>query len=260
MRIVGPSWLACPVDDSRYLACLADDYARLREVAGAAADARVPSCPDWTGDDLVRHVAEVYLHKTETMRLGAFPSPWPPDFGDEPTVDSLDRTYAALIAEFAARKTDEHSLTWYEPDQTVGFWLRRMAQETLIHRIDAELAADVPHAPIPSDLAVDGIDEVLVRFLGYESVESAEEFGPHLSDDEGRTIRVDTTEASWSIQLGPTVVTVEPGHADAEASVGGEAGAVLRWLWRRAGDEEVVLDGFPWVIGKLRQLMGLATQ
>jgi uncharacterized protein (TIGR03083 family) len=246
------------VDDSRYLACLADDYARLREVAGAAADARVPSCPDWTGDDLVRHVAEVYRHKTETMRHGRYPLP--PDFGDEPPVASLDRTYNALIAEFAARKPDEWSLTWYEPDQTVGFWMRRMAQETVIHRIDAELAAGVPHAPIPVDLAVDGIDEVLVRFLGYESVESAEEFGPHLSDDEGRTVRVDTAAASWSIQLGPTVVSVEPGHADAEASVGGEPGAVLRWLWRRAGDEEVVLDGFPWVIGKLRQLMGLATQ
>lgn len=246
------------MDDSRYLACLADDYARLREVAGAAADARVPSCPDWTGDDLVRHVAEVYRHKTEAMRHGRYPLP--PDFGDEPPVASLDRTYNALVAEFAARKPDEPSLTWYEPEQTVGFWMRRMAQETLIHRIDAELAAGVPHAPIPDDLAIDGIDEVLVRFLAFESVDSAEEFAPHLSDDEGRTIRIDTAAASWSIQLGPTVVSVEPGHADAEASVGGEAGAVLRWLWRRAGDEEVVLDGFPWVIGKLRQLMGMATQ
>lgn len=246
------------MEASRYLDCLADDYARLREVAPAAADARVPSCPDWTGDDLVRHVAEVYRHKTEAMRHGRYPTP--ADFGDEPPLDSLDRTYAALVAEFAARKPDEPSLTWYEPEQTVGFWMRRMAQETLIHRIDAELAADVPHSPVPTDLAIDGIDEVLVRFLAYESVDSTEEFAPHLSDDEGRTIRVDTTQASWSIQLGPTVVSVEPGHADAEASVGGEPGAVLRWLWRRAGDEEVVLDGFPWVIGKLRQLMGLATQ
>jgi hypothetical protein len=26
--------------------------------------------------------------------------------------------------------------SWYTPDQTVGFWIRRMAQETVIHRID----------------------------------------------------------------------------------------------------------------------------
>ena len=44
-----------------------------------------------------------------------------------------------------------------------------MAQETVIHRVDAELAAGEPIAPIPDDLAVDGIDEVLERFLAYGS-------------------------------------------------------------------------------------------
>ena len=48
-----------------------------------------------------------------------------------------------------------------------------MAQETVIHRIDAELGADVPIAPIPDDLAIDGIDELLKVFVAYDCQEVA---------------------------------------------------------------------------------------
>jgi uncharacterized protein (TIGR03083 family) len=246
------------VDEQRFLECLATDYARLREVAGHALDERVPTCPGWTGADLVAHVAEVYLHKTETMRRGAWPTPWPPDLRADP-LGALDDHYRGLVAEFAARSPTDGALTWYGPDQTVGFWLRRMAQETVIHRLDAELAAGVAHAPIPTDLAEDGIDEVLTRFLAYASVEYPDEFGEHLPECDGRTVQVDTGGAGWQVRLGPTAVTVERGQSDPEAGVCGEPDAVLRWVWRRAGDGAVRLDGNRWVIGKLRTLLGVAT-
>ena len=67
------------MDKQRFLECLEADFTRLREVVAGALDAPVPSCPGWTGADLARHVAEVYLHKTETMRQGVWPAPWPPD-------------------------------------------------------------------------------------------------------------------------------------------------------------------------------------
>jgi hypothetical protein len=51
------------------------------------------------------------------------------------------------------------------PDQTVGFWIRRMAQETVVHRVDAELAAEVAPGAIPDDIALDGIDEFLIAFI-----------------------------------------------------------------------------------------------
>ena len=43
---------------------------------------------------------------------------------------------AGLVAEFSARKPEDPAGTWYTPDQTVGFCIGRMAQETVIHRID----------------------------------------------------------------------------------------------------------------------------
>lgn len=251
------------MDESRFLECLAADHRRLRAVVSGALGDAVPSCPGWTGADLAQHVAEVYLHKAETMRRGEWPRPWPPALGADPLA-ALDRAYTELTAEFAARKPDEPALTWYRPDQTVGFWIRRMAQETVIHRVDGELAAGVAPTAIPSDLAVDGIDEVLTSFLTYASVEFPEELGDHLESCDGSTVRIDTAEASWLVQLGPGAVTVERGAADAaadaEAVVRGTEDAVLRWLWRRVDNSAVELDGNRGVIGKLHQLLGDTTQ
>lgn len=247
------------MDEQRFLDCLAADYTRLRAVAEDALDAPVPSCPGWTGNDLVRHVAEVYLHKTETMRQGSWPAPWPPALPGEP-LSVLDSAYERLVEELTTRKPADHALTWYPPDQTVGFWLRRMAHETVIHRVDAELAAEAPHAPIPADLADDGIDELLVCFLAHASVEYPEELAEHLIECDGRTVQIATENAGWQVQLGPTEITVDRGHFDAEAGISGEAGAVLRWLWRRADDGAVRFDGNRWVTGKLRTLLEATTQ
>lgn len=247
------------MDERRFLECLEADYTRLREVASDALGKPVPTCPGWIGEDLVRHVAEVYLHKTETMRQGTWPAPWPPELSRD-SLAALDDAYRQLVGELTMREPSDQALTWYGPDQTVGFWLRRMAQETVIHRLDAEAAAEVPHDPIPADLAEDGIDEVLVCFLAYASAEYPDELGDHLAECDGRTVQVAIEGAGWQVQLGPEEITVERGESDPEAGVFGSADAVLRWVWRRAGDGVVQLDGNRWVIGKLRTLLGVATQ
>jgi hypothetical protein len=113
---------------SRSLDYLAADFARLRAVAPTDPTAAVPSCPGWTVADLTRHVGEVYLHKTLAMREGAEPDPWPPEeLADEDPLALLDRAYAGLLDEFAAHKPEDPAGSWYTPDQTVGFWARRMA-------------------------------------------------------------------------------------------------------------------------------------
>jgi uncharacterized protein (TIGR03083 family) len=258
---VGRGWL-CDVDEKRLLETLDSDYRRLREVVAGALGETVPTCPDWTGADLANHVAAVYLHKTETMRRGEFPKQWPPDLGADPLA-ALDRAYGELTAEFAAREPDEPALTWYAPVQTVGWWIRRMAQETVIHRIDAELAAGVEPLPVPADLATDGIDELLECFLAYDSAVDAD-LRELLVSCDGATARIDTESGGWLVQLGPDAVTLErvPANAaaDAEIVVRGSEDAVLRWLWRRTGNDAVELDGNRAVVGKLRDVLGVVTQ
>ena len=251
------------MENARYLECLAFDYTRLRAVAEAAdPGAKVPTCPEWTLNDLVDHVAKVYLHKVEVMRQGRHPEDWPPDLSPETPLESLDRGYRELVAEFAARPAESATHTWYQPDQTVGFWIRRMAQETVIHRIDAELAAGVQIAPIPEDLAVDGVDEVLVAFLEYGVSGWPEEFTETLGSTSGARVRLDAGDAAFLVELAPASLKVSPAEvgAPADATVSGGAPEVLRWLWNRAGDEVVQRSGDENALEVLRRSMVIATQ
>ena len=259
------------METARYLDCLAQDYALLRSAASSASlQAPVPSCPGWTVADLASHVGEVYLHKATVMRDDKWPDPWPPaEHASLPPLTLLDDGYHELTAEFAARSPDDPSPTWYEPEQTVGFWIRRMAQETVVHRMDAQLAAGLPVTPAPDDLAADGVDEVLKRFLAYGSVQWPEEYatvqGGHLATGEGTDTVIVTTgvspaQTSWTVRPTPVMVTVTDGRADgARAEIAAGPDAMLRSLWGRAGDDAVTVTGDPDWAAYLRRLLAALT-
>jgi uncharacterized protein (TIGR03083 family) len=248
------------MEHSRFLDCLAADFARLRAVAPADPDAAVPTCPGWTVADLTRHVGEVYLHKTRAMREGAEPEPWPPKgLADEDPLALLDRAYAGLVEEFAAREPGDPAGSWYAPDPTVGFWARRMAQETVIHRIDAEIGTGRPVAPVPADLAVDGIDELLKVFVAYGVAEWGDYFTDALAGSPGRSYTVRTDGAAWRIRTGPGSLTVEDGDGAADVTVSGPPTAVLRWVWNR-GQDGVTVEGAPEAVEELQRCIVTATQ
>jgi uncharacterized protein (TIGR03083 family) len=246
---------------ARLRECLAADEARLRGVAAAGdLGAAVPTCPDWTLGDLVEHVGLVYLDKVECMRTGRA-AEWPAEV-EEPPLELLDTAYAALLAEFDARPPEAASYTWYDPDQTVGFNIRRMAQETVIHRVDAELAAGVPVTAIPDDLAVDGIDEVLERFLAFGAAGWPDMFGADLAEARGEAVLVSAGGHSWLVRMESSAVVVDPAPAGAPVAgrLGGDPQAVLRWLWRRADAEAVTYEGDPAALSRLHSLLRTATQ
>jgi uncharacterized protein (TIGR03083 family) len=266
------------MDSSRHLECLAADFARLREVAARDLSASVPSCPGWSVTDLVRHVAGVYLHKVEAMRQGHPPAEWPPPgLATEESIPLLDRAYRALSGEFARRQPDDRAWTWFDDDQTVRFWIRRMAQETVIHRVDAELALGEELAPIPDDLAVDGTDEVLRVFLAYGSTRWREHMSDALAEWGERSLLVDAGGERWRVGVHPTGVEIsdehgptakdghveEDGRADAdghtEASIRGKPAAVLLWLWNRGGTEAAA-EGDAVMFDELRRLLTVTTQ
>jgi uncharacterized protein (TIGR03083 family) len=260
-------WQSTGMDDSRFLDCLAADYAALRQAAAAAElTTPVPSCPGWTMADLVAHVGVTYLHKVVIMRTGEWPNDWPPPAtAQEPPLALLDRGYAELTAEFAARNPADPTPTWYEPDETVAFWIRRMAQETAIHRIDAELAAAIPVTRVPDDLAVDGADEVLKRMLAYGSVAWPEDFAEmkveHLAAADAKdTIAVVTQGATWTVRPSPREVTVTDGAPDnPRALIGAAPDPLLRWLWGRAPQDAVQVTGDPAWASYLREMIAAVT-
>lgn len=241
-----------------YLTALERDYRRLVEVAEGNLAAKVPTCPEWTMADLIYHVGMVYLHKVAAIQLNAQPS-WPPDdLPDEPVLARLRRAYGELTAEFAARDPASPAYTMYKPDQTVGFWIRRMAQETVIHRIDAELAAGVPSRPVPDDLALDGIDELLLIFLTYGSQTWHEYFAGALSKGDG-TLGVTAGPRRWLVRWDAAGVTAGVSDQPARAEVSGAPEPMLRWLWRRA-EGPVTIDGDESQVSQMRELLHTATQ
>jgi uncharacterized protein (TIGR03083 family) len=258
------------MENSRFLECLAVDYGRIKAVVPGNLDRLVPTCPEWTVGDLVRHVATVYLHKVATMRGGTAPSPWPPaGLNDEEPVALLDRAYAELIGEFGRRGPEEFSATWYDPDQTVGFWIRRMAQETVIHRIDAELGADLPVAPVPDDLAIDGIDELLKMFVAYDVKKWPDEFAETLAESPGRSYTISTDAVEWLVGTSPGSFSVGGGpdmtvaaFSSTDTTISGPPAALLRWVWNRETPGEpsaITIDGNPDVT-EFRRCVVIATQ
>ncbi|GII52875.1 hypothetical protein Pth03_12640 [Planotetraspora thailandica] len=257
------------MDSSQLLSCFEDNFALLRTaVTNTDPAARVPSCPDWSVADLTRHVAEVYLHKAECIRLGAFPDEWPPGVLESDPFASLDKTKALLSEHFSAHAPGDPAATWHEPDQTVGFWIRRMAHETVIHRVDAELAAGGPVSPIPDDLALDGVDEVLKLFLGYGSTRWLDDFGTLLDAPDERPLSVSTSHHAWTLTAaaGPGA---QPGHVnvtdaatgfDGDALVTGDAGPLMLWLWNRADEASVRTSGDEALLKQFHALRTAATQ
>lgn len=247
------------MERERLLECLAADAARLRAAAARELAAAVPSCPGWTVADLVSHVGAVYLNKVESIRTGVRPSPWPPPgLAAEEPLALFDRAYDELWRELTERDPAAPAYAWYEPDQTVGFWVRRLAQETVIHRVDAEQAVGEPVAAVPADLAADGIDEVLTRFLAYDLRDGVPDDLPR---PDGRSVAVAVGGARWLAVLDPAGVRVASDTAgQAAAQVSGDPEAVLLWLWGRADDEAVRIDGDPTLISLFRVLLVATTQ
>jgi uncharacterized protein (TIGR03083 family) len=252
---------------SRYLECLDSDYAHLREAVALDLEAPVPTCPGWTVTDLARHVGAVYLHKTEAIRTGQEPEQWPPaGLDDENPLTLLDRAFAELRGELHTRPPAEPAGGWYRPDQTVGFWIRRMCQETVIHRVDAQLAVGRPVTAVPADLAVDGIDELLTVFLEYGVNEWPEFFSEAIASTRPSTVLLSTGVAGWRVEMEPGSVRVVAGATVAgspNATVSGPAVALLRWLWNRQipGEPgEVAVTGSPEAIDVLRRCLVVATQ
>jgi uncharacterized protein (TIGR03083 family) len=249
----------------RYLELLRSDAQRMHEVAAADLDAAVPPCPGWTVRDAVEHTAVVYQHKIACMRLERRPAEgeWqssPPEVAD--LLEWFDASLAELVAELTTRGPEAPAYTWHPPDQTVGFWYRRMAQETAVHRVDVESAFDAV-TPVDQQLAVDGVDEVLQLMIEGDWSEdtSPEEWG-HVSPDAGagKSIVVRTGPAAWTVGLAADRIDVTVGAGRSDAVLTGEPSELLLWLWGRRGDSAVRVTGDEAAVAALRDRLKIATQ
>jgi uncharacterized protein (TIGR03083 family) len=217
-----------------YLHAFGADGDRLASLARATAlHAPVPTCPGWTLLDLVRHCGDVYANKIAALRLGRRPQPGEWELAEDRPADAavewFDEVRAELSKVLAERDPAEECWTWMPGEHTVAFWQRRMAHETLVHRVDAEAAAGAPIEPPHDDLAADGVHEVL-QFAGrwVGRAESAEgRAGRVAVRAGGRTWLVDLPDDGHHIDVGSLAES-------ADAEVSGDPLAVDLALWGRS--------------------------
>lgn len=238
------------MDDLRHLELVRSDSDLLLAAVRSAPAADVPSCPEWTALDLLRHVGSVYEHKLRCLELDRAPK----DGECEPAPGELEPLAAwftgrrdALLARLAERGPAQPTYTWFPPDQTVGFWFRRMALETAVHRIDAELAAGRT-TPVDPELAADGVDEV-VGFMGHDFGDRSE-----LALGADRTVELRCADRRWALTLRTGTVEHAAADAVADASVSGDPADLFLHMWNRpaTGVSSVVEAGDPEVLTALR--------
>jgi uncharacterized protein (TIGR03083 family) len=235
------------------LAVVEREAAGLRAAAARDLRARVPSCPDWDVADLLRHVSEVYEHKATCVELGGpKPDPWPPQWPDRDPLAWFDDALARLLRVLRGAAPTAPSWTWFPDDQTAGFWHRRMAHETAVHRVDAELATGTA-TPVDEALAVDGVDELLAvvvddDWVGYEE--------PDLCGE----VVVRTGGRAWTAVMVPDrfEVTAEA-RPTATATVSGEPSDVLLWLYGRGPLDPLRVEGEADAVRRLRARVAKAT-
>ena len=242
------------MERERYLELLGTDGRLLLRAAAGDLTAAVATCPGWTVADLLAHTAEVYEHKLRCIQLaGVRPDPWPPTWpGGRNPLEWCADAHARLLEVLAGTDSAAPSWTWWPRDQTAGFWVRRMAQETAVHRVDAQSARGQQTA-VDAELARDGIDEVLTMML-------AGDWSDEPQPGSSGTVLVGCGDHSWQAALSPGEVVVTPPDGRDDAQVRGESSAVLLWLWGRLADVAVELSGDLAAVGRLRDRLALATQ
>ncbi|MFC1413098.1 maleylpyruvate isomerase family mycothiol-dependent enzyme [Streptacidiphilus sp. N1-12] len=225
----------------RYLAAVQAESERFAEaVAQGDPEARVPSCPDWSLAELCRHQGLVHRWATQVVRTRAqrrlgfdgLPDQVPPA---DPAgqAEWLLRGAADLVGLLRESGTDTRVWGWAD-EQHTGWWGRRMAHETLVHRIDAELTLD-QIGPVEAELAADGIDELLHNALAPAALAY-----PNRGKlrGEGGTLHLHCTDVhgEWLLRRTPDGFAYEQGHHKADAAVRGPAAELMLLLTKRLPD------------------------
>jgi uncharacterized protein (TIGR03083 family) len=199
--------------------------------------ASVPSCPGWSVSRLLGHTTRVHRWASWIVRGGDRD-----EFEFRPPEDSaLFEVYEAGLHEVLGRlrAAPNNLAVWtITPASSAKlFWARRIAHETAIHRVDADLASGYGVAAFEPEFAADGIDELLTG--------SAARFDRSgLTGDRTVSLTPLDFNSSWTLSIGPDLLSCRPVALDhADLAVFGLASDLYRWVWNRAGDDDVSLRG-----------------
>jgi uncharacterized protein (TIGR03083 family) len=215
-------------------AVIAGEAARILAAYQTNPEAKIPWSDRWTVGTAARHVSTTHhvvaqvIAGRPTGDFGLFRTIEAPAKGDSSFPDWSRAGTAALIEQLTTVPLDEECWSWYADGRTVGFWARRMAQETVVHRWDVEAGTGSSSGPMDPAVAADGVDEFLDVFVATSRGLHAAPAGP--------SIRFDSTDTSdtWFLRLpeaGQRIVGRD--EADFDSTISGPAEGLLLLAWGR---------------------------
>jgi uncharacterized protein (TIGR03083 family) len=235
------------MDQAAYIAGITADSAALAEAAAGHLDETVPACPEWTVADLVGHMGGVYGWVSAILATGgARPAA---GFSEPPADrDALLDWYAQvrdqMVADLASHRPEDPAWVFVpSAPQNAGWWCRRQALESAVHRYDAQAAAGKAASGKPDRLdpvlAAEGIDEYLTgllpRIARNQPIEGMTgSFHVHTTD----------TDGEWSLDFDAERLAVRHEHSKADTAVRGPASGLYLWMLNRQTAEEGGLEVF----------------
>lgn len=213
----------------------------------------VPTCPEWTLDQLMRHVGRgdrwcaqiVAEQSADYIDPHTVPDGRPPADRDG-QIAWLDAGPRRLLDAVADVGADTPVWTFLGP-RPARWWIRRRLHETAVHRADAALALGEAFSIDPG-VAADGITEYLERVVIRANAE-----GPGWGDrplGDGQSLHLHATDVGrgavgeWTVLGRPDGIAVDHEHGKATAALRGPARDLLLALVRRGGAAELGLQMF----------------
>jgi uncharacterized protein (TIGR03083 family) len=237
------------VEIAQHLDAFRREGERLAAVAEASdLDMAIPTTPEWCLRDLLRHMGDVHRWARTFVgdgrmlpvgrdELPSIAGPLPDD-GD--LLEWFHDGHAVLLDALQAARPDLQCWTFLPAPSPLAFWARRQAHEIGVHRADAESPGG-PEAITSFDpeLAVDGIDELLLGFFGGDGAPDQDERPP--------TLRVDATDTgtAWFVTLGTRSERIvgDGDQPEADCRVRGDASDLFLLLWNRVTENGLDVTG-----------------
>jgi uncharacterized protein (TIGR03083 family) len=233
-------------------AAIATEGARLGRLAASGWDRAVPTCPGWDGGTLLVHTGGAHrwavANLTTGERVRNSQMAAPPD-GRAARQAWYDEGLDALVA--TAAKVDPEAPVWTfsgSGERRSAWWLRRMAQETGVHRWDAEVASGTEPARFDPAQSAAGIDEYLLDFLPRLPAATFEGWTG--------TLHLHCTDAQgeWMLDLADVSRPARHEHGRADTAVRGPGTDLLLWLWNRRPPEGLEIYGDTSIVERWRHV------
>ena len=213
----------------------------------------VPTCPEWSLEQLMRHVGRgdrwaaqiVTDQATEpvdprTVAGGKQPA------GRDNEIAWLQHGVRELIV--AVEKSGAQTPVWtFLGMRPADWWIRRRLHETAVHRADAALALGAEFQ-IDAGVAADGITEYLERVMIRAAENEPSWGGPPL--DDGQSLHLHATDdglgttGEWTIFGRADGIEFEHGHAKSTTALRGPARDLLLAIVRRGSAGELGVEIF----------------